>query len=140
MYFHGNILLNKRGECDEMKIGENVKRYRKKAGLTQKDLAKKLSVSAAAVSQFESAESLNYSTIEKIAKALNINPYYLITGDDSKKIGEWQPTTQEERDWLEKESDRVLLQKIKSLPDIQQAALNVIIEGLFNNQKKDPEQ
>ncbi len=121
-----------------MKIGKNVKKYRRKAGLTQKDLAEKLSVSAAAVSQFESAESLNYSTIEKIAKALNINPYYLITGDDSLNIGEWQPTTQEEKDWLEIESDRVLLQKIKSLPDIQQAALNVIIEGLFNN-NQDPD-
>lgn len=68
-----------------MKLGENVRKYRKEAGLTQKDLAKKLSVSPAAVSQFENAESLNYSTIVKIANALNIDPYYLINGDGSYK-------------------------------------------------------
>ena len=40
-----------------MDIGENIRRARKNAGLTQKELGEKLGISAAAVGQFEKKNS-----------------------------------------------------------------------------------
>ena len=40
-----------------MSIGKNIKRIRENAGMSQYDLAKKLNVSQAAVSQFENGKN-----------------------------------------------------------------------------------
>ena len=135
----------------DITVGDNIKLQRIKKGLTQKELSLMLGTTQQNIAQYESNKrNPKEKTIIKIAEALGVDVSVLyedveIQGGIIRNGGwyprpQWEPTTQEERDWLEKESDRVLLQKIKSLPDIQQAALNVIIEGLFNNQKKDPEQ
>ena len=57
-----------------MKVNEKIKDARKAAGLTQKQLAEKLGVSAAMVAQYENGHRLpNVQTLKKIAYALNIN-------------------------------------------------------------------
>lgn len=56
-----------------MKIGENIRHARQKAGLTQKELGEKLGISQAAVGQFESDKANpKIETLMKIATALNI--------------------------------------------------------------------
>ena len=56
-----------------MKIGENIRHARQKAGLTQKELGEKLGISQAAVGQFESDKANpKIETLLKIATALNI--------------------------------------------------------------------
>ena len=61
-----------------MNIGENIRRARKNAGLTQKELGEKLGISAAAVGQFEKKNSnLQNSTVQKIAAVLEISPLSL---------------------------------------------------------------
>ena len=61
-----------------MDIGENIRRARKNAGLTQKELGEKLGISAAAVGQFEKKDANpNHHTIEKIAMVLEISPLSL---------------------------------------------------------------
>lgn len=56
-----------------MDIGEKIKKIRKNKGLTQKDLAIRLNVSEAMVSQYESKNSnLRLKTIQKIAFALGV--------------------------------------------------------------------
>ena len=56
-----------------MKIGENIRHARQKAGLTQKELGEKLGISQAAVGQFESDKANpKIETLQKIAAALNI--------------------------------------------------------------------
>ena len=61
-----------------MTTGENIKKARKKAGLTQKELGEKLDVGAATVSAFEKDKTnIKHSTLEKIAKALDVNVFDL---------------------------------------------------------------
>ena len=48
-----------------MKIGDNIRKVRKKRGLTQKELAKLLNVSEPMVSQYESKETLKLQTISQ---------------------------------------------------------------------------
>ena len=63
-----------------MKIGDNIRKVRKKRGLTQKELAKLLNVSEPMVSQYESKETLKLETIKKVAKALKVSSFDLIDG------------------------------------------------------------
>lgn len=58
-----------------MTIGTNIKKYRKSKGLTQEDLGQKLGIKQQTVAMFENDKTnIKYSTIEKIAAALNISP------------------------------------------------------------------
>ncbi len=66
----------------EKTTGELIKLARKKAGLTQAELGKKLGVTAAAVSQFEKTNANPTSeTIRKIAEILKIDTYSLYSFD-----------------------------------------------------------
>ena len=61
-----------------MTAGDNIRKVRKKRGLTQKELAKLLNVSEPMVSQYESKETLKLETIKKVANALNISYFELL--------------------------------------------------------------
>ena len=62
-----------------MTVGERIKRARKKARMTQKQLGDKLGVSYVVISQYENgARNPKIETLEKIAKALNISDFELI--------------------------------------------------------------
>ena len=66
----------------EKTTGELIKLARKKAGLTQAELGKKLGVTSAAISQFEKTNANPTSeTIRKIAEILKIDPYSLYSFD-----------------------------------------------------------
>ncbi len=55
----------------QFKIGAMLKLAREEAGLTQEQLARKLSTKKSAISRIENhAEDIKLSTLEKIAKAL----------------------------------------------------------------------
>lgn len=61
-----------------MNIGTKIKTARKVAGLTQKELGKKLGVSAAMIAQYETGRRFpKIETIEKLAQALDITPSIL---------------------------------------------------------------
>lgn len=55
-----------------MSIGENIKRIRISKKLTQSELGKRMGVSQPAIGQFEHAHHLKFSTIKKIAAALDV--------------------------------------------------------------------
>ncbi|RXM74764.1 helix-turn-helix domain-containing protein [Clostridium tetani] len=62
-----------------MKVGENIKKYRKKKGLTQKELAKKINLSEISIRRYE--KNINTPTIEvlnQIAEALEVSVSALI--------------------------------------------------------------
>jgi len=61
-------------------IGELVKKARKRAGLTQQQLAKRMKVTQGAVYQFEQSTDMQLSTAEKIAKALKITLEEMLYG------------------------------------------------------------
>lgn len=57
-----------------MSIGENIKKARKAAGLTQKELAKKIGVTAQMISLYETdARRPKYETLARIASAIRKN-------------------------------------------------------------------
>lgn len=65
-----------------MTIGDNIRRFRKREGLTQQQLGDKLGVSQSAIGQFEKGTSLKIETIQKIATALKISVTALLAGTD----------------------------------------------------------
>lgn len=64
-----------------MTVGERIKHYRLKRGMTQKELADKMGIRPVGISQYESGKRIpKPETIKRIAHALDINPYYLQEG------------------------------------------------------------
>lgn len=65
-----------------MTVGENIKKARKNAGLTQKELADALNITQSAIAKFESnATNIKMSTIRKFSEVLNVAMSELI-GDN----------------------------------------------------------
>ena len=82
-----------------MTIGELVRQARKKKGITQDELAKRLGVTRSAVGQFEKKDAhLRDETLKKIAEALDIPVYEfsLNEGERIKSIRELKGITQKE--------------------------------------------
>lgn len=66
-----------------MGIGENIKKKRKEAGLTQHELSARLGVSPAMISQYESgARNPKRETLIKIANALDVTEQELLDFPD----------------------------------------------------------
>ena len=66
---------------DNIKIGNYIQYLRKKAGLTQKDLAEKLNISFQAVSKWETGESLpDTGILLELSDILNTSVDKLLTG------------------------------------------------------------
>ena len=62
-----------------MTVGENIRRIRKKKGLTQKQLGERLNMTQSAIGQFENDKtSPKIETIDKIASALGVSPYEML--------------------------------------------------------------
>lgn len=69
-------------------VRQNIKKYRKKANLTQQELADKIDVSMHYISQIESANPNKYFTlvvIGRIADSLNIDIRLLFDDVDTEK-------------------------------------------------------
>lgn len=65
-----------------MSFGDSLKEARKKAGITQNELANKLHVSAAMIAQYETGKrNPKKDTLHKIANALNLGFSYTKDGE-----------------------------------------------------------
>ena len=65
-----------------MNLGENIKKARKAAGVTQKELAEQISVSDKTISKWETGKGLpDIAIIEDLAKSLGVSIAELLTGD-----------------------------------------------------------
>lgn len=68
-------------DIDESVIGQNIKKIRKKQGLTQKELGERLGITQQTVAQYERAtEQPKISTVRKIADGLGVPVKELIEG------------------------------------------------------------
>lgn len=66
-----------------MTTGQRIKAARKKAGMTQAELAKKLGISYVGISQWErDLRNPKQETIQRIAKALECDFYWLLWGEE----------------------------------------------------------
>lgn len=64
-----------------MTLNENIKKFRKQAGLTQRALAGKSGLSFSMISKLESGEQTNpsFKTLRKISGVLNVSPGELVS-------------------------------------------------------------
>lgn len=67
-----------------MNYGEKIRAFRTSKNMTQMELAKKMQVTRCRISHIESSENLNSATIEKVAKALEIEVVELLFGNIDK--------------------------------------------------------
>jgi len=114
-----------------MKIGQKIKFFRKNNNITQKDLGKKIGVSASTVTKYEN-DSLeaNYETLLKICDELNITIAELFEDND---------------DFISLENDIYSkLKKTKSLKELLELSFllnesmsNKINKALTTQEKKD---
>lgn len=64
-------------------IGEQIRKYRKRLGLTQQQLGKGIGVSREMVSRYERGASSPMGKIDKIATSLKVTPIDLLTDGES---------------------------------------------------------
>ena len=75
-----------------MSIGMNIKKYRKRMGLTQDELGKKLGIKQQTIAMYENDKTnIKPVTLKKIANALNVSltdlmPELLLTDSEKKAI------------------------------------------------------
>ena len=78
-------------------IGENIKKFREKLGLSQEDLANKIGMHSNTIARWERDEvSPRGTSMWKLAEALNISAASLLTGDINTPTKE-----QEEKEYVE---------------------------------------
>ena len=66
-----------------MSISNNIRLYRKRAGITQIDLAKDLEISIATLRRWEAGETTPTGTrINELAKRLNVSPEEIVASDE----------------------------------------------------------
>ncbi|MFR8387403.1 MAG: helix-turn-helix domain-containing protein [Lachnospirales bacterium] len=66
-----------------LNLGERIKKVREEKGIKQKDLADKIGISYVMLSQYErGVRTPKYEMIDKIAKSLDIDPFYLMYGEN----------------------------------------------------------
>lgn len=72
-----------------MTIGEKIKRLRLERGLTQEELGNAVGVQKAAINKYETGIVINLKreVIQKLAKALDVNPVWLMDDEDG-----WPPS------------------------------------------------
>lgn len=70
-----------------MNIGEQIRNYRKKAGLSQKELGKRLGVSQQHIAQYENEKRIpKIETIQRIAAALDIDLFDIISVSEYRNL------------------------------------------------------
>jgi len=68
----------------KMIVAENVRKRRRKKGLSQEKLAKRAGISAKCISQIENAHNTTLAIVAKIATALEVEPPLLFLTDAQK--------------------------------------------------------
>ena len=127
-------------------LSERIRERRKKEGLTQEQLAYKVGVSRAAVSQWENGDIKNISAIHMVAtaNALGVNLTWLITGKlnytDKNKVNNVNDLSIQEpaigqSDLSHNDDETDLLNKYRTLTKTQRAHLQLIVDT-FLLQKK----
>lgn len=73
-----------------MEIGQKIKKARIERGLTQQELGDLVGVQKSAIAKYENGRVVNIkrSTLQKIAKALNIRPSELIFNESPKEAAD----------------------------------------------------
>ena len=73
-------------------IGNRIRTAREEAGITKKELAKRIHVADSTIMRYEKGQinKIKIPVIEAIANALNVNPMWLIGNSDKKSVADMQ--------------------------------------------------
>ncbi|WP_393920302.1 helix-turn-helix domain-containing protein [Bacillus altitudinis] len=109
-------------------FGKRITTLRKKAGLTQEELAKKLNVTRSALSQYElGTREPNYDLLLKIADFFEVTVDYLLRGEEHYKelaseINK-RPDTRyaaiDGHDFEDEEKDEILVNALKQIDGLE---------------------
>ena len=118
-------------------LGENIKKYRLNSGLSIKELSEKSGVSSSTISQIETGKrkSLRSESLEKVAKALNLNVNDLLTIDE----GSYEVSDLDEAIQFILSDDEISIDDIPlSLDEKEQFkfAVQMAINTIRNNRRK----
>ncbi len=73
-------------------LAQRLKSARQNAGLTQNELGKTVGISQAAIQKIETGRALTSTKLIEIAKALNVSPEWLSTGDEKSIVQKTEPS------------------------------------------------
>lgn len=114
---------------DQIKIGKFILNCRKEKGLTQEQLAEKLSVSSKSISRWENGNTLpDYSLLKDLCNELNINVNELLSGEKIKE-NDYMNKSEENLVHLRKQID----ERKKVLTIISYVILSIIIIAFILN-------
>lgn len=122
----------------KMNLGERIRKTREEKGIKQKDLADKIGISYVMLSQYErGVRTPKYEMVDKIAEALNIDPFYLMYGENNpfKEIIAMQDKLKSPLDDLTKIKSTLddLAKQAKNDFDIYNNKINLILASLEAN-------
>ena len=73
-------------ECHIMSVGQNIKKYRKEAGFTQVDLARRLDIIQTNISRWETDSIIpSLDTLKKLSKLLNVSVDAILFSEKDKR-------------------------------------------------------
>lgn len=77
-------------------IGNRIREAREKLGLTKSEVASKIKVADSTIKRYEDGEieKIKIPVLEAIAKALNVNPMWLIGKVETPEVIEYKPKHQ----------------------------------------------
>lgn len=116
-------------------LSNRIKELRKQLGMTQKELAHKLSVSQQAVGGWETGRTEpNTETISKLAALFNVTSDYLIGKDGTPKWATKEDTT-DLKEFLDSNAGSMTFGGVDLTPE-QDAQVRVAMATIFWNEKK----
>lgn len=120
-----------------MSIGENIKKYRKEKGLTQKELADKLNIATNSLSRYEIGERRPpIDMIEKIAEILNVTPIQLMYDEEVENtLNQSADDEAQRQEMYLKELRKDTINKYDSLDPFGQKAANKYINFLAKDEE-----
>lgn len=110
-------------------IGERIIKLREKRKISQRGLAIKANVANSTISRLESDINIPQGqTLESLAKALNVSPGYILTGEDRKPIKQEYP-----------EKYKRIIEMIVLLNDADMQLVESVVKNLLDRDKEEYE-
>lgn len=125
-----------------IELGKKIKQVRIESGMLQKDLAALIGVAPSTIQRYESGkiQDAKIPVIESIARALNVNPAWLIGKSTDKALKKMDENTRPSEDervneiLAKNESLREFYNILETLPDDQQ--IELLETAIFLAEKK----
>ena len=145
----------------KMTLGERIRYYRKKIGLTQKELAELLNVSVMTIRRLEAGTRVpKLITVEKLSKALEVDPSVLLDWnepqeqDEEESVGDRIKTLRKEKhitqtqlancigvqaSVISKYENNIIVPSLEQIHKIAEALGVDPVEITYGKQEKEPE-